>query len=174
MLFDVVVAMAVFAFVSSVTPGPNNVMLLASGVNFGFRRTIPHMAGINLGYSLMILLVALGIGGLLHAMPQAYFALKVASAVYMVWLAWKIAMAGRPKSDGGPSRPFTFLQAAAFQWINPKGWAMALSASAVYAQADSPLRSGLVMAFVFWLMGLPCVILWAGAGVGLRRFLADD
>lgn len=173
MPFDVLAAMAIFAFVSSVTPGPNNVMLLASGVNHGFLRTIPHMAGVNIGFSVMILLVAVGIGAVLKASPLIDLALKIACGLYMLWLAWKIASADRPKNEGGASHPLTFLQASAFQWVNPKGWAMALSATAAYAQTGSVWVSGLVMAFVFWLMGLPCVIIWAGAGVALRRLLAN-
>jgi threonine/homoserine/homoserine lactone efflux protein len=170
MSFDVFLALVGFAFVSSVTPGPNNMMLLASGVNFGVRRTVPHMLGISVGHSLMVFLVGLGVAGVFKAWPPALTALKVASVAYMLWLAWKIANSAAPGEGGARSQPMTFLQAAAFQWVNPKAWAMALGAVAAYVTVPSVTSYALV-AGAFAMVNLPSITLWAVLGQSLRRWL---
>src|SRR5690606_21438896 len=121
MSLDIFMALVVFAFVTSITPGPNNVMLMASGVNFGFRRTIPHIFGIGIGFLSLLLGVGFGLGALLTAFPALHLALKIAGGVYLLHLAWRIAMT-RSLGDGSgtAARPMTFLEAAAFQWVNPK------------------------------------------------------
>lgn len=172
MTYDLFIALLGFAFVTSVTPGPNNMMLLASGVNFGFRRTGPHMLGISLGHALMVFLVGLGLAGVFAAVPQAMLALKVVSVGYMLWLAWKIDHASAPKPGQAGGVPFTFLQAAAFQWVNPKAWAMALGAVANYTGGGGMAAVG-VVAVVFAGVNLPSVAVWAAAGEGLRSWLAD-
>jgi threonine/homoserine/homoserine lactone efflux protein len=169
---DLFLALLGFAFVTSVTPGPNNMMLLASGVNFGLRRTIPHMLGISIGHMLMVVLVGLGLSGVFHTVPQLMIALKVAAVGYMLWLAWKIAHAAAPGSAAAAGKPFTFLQAAAFQWVNPKAWAMALGAIAAYAPEPSVATIGIVAA-TFAAVNLPSVSVWAAAGQVLRRWLDD-
>ena len=131
MMIQILPALLAFAFVTSVTPGPNNMMLMASGANFGFRRTVPHMFGIAIGFTAMVFLVGMGLTGLFLAEPRLGKALAVVSVVYMLWLAWKIAHAAPPEERPSEARPLTFLQAAAFQWVNPKAWAMALSACAL-------------------------------------------
>ena len=166
-------ALLVFSFVTSATPGPNNMMLLASGVNFGFVRTIPHMLGIGLGFTLMVLLVGLGIGQVFALLPWLYGVLKVLGFAYMLWLAWKIANAGTIGEGREASRPMTFLAAAAFQWVNPKAWAMAISAVATYTLPDDYVFSVVVVALTFGLVNLPTVSTWALFGVWLRRFLSD-
>ena len=169
---ETLIALALYAFVTTATPGPNNMMLLASGVNFGFRRTVPHMLGIDIGFALMIALVGLGLVGLFTAWPPAQVALQVASVGYMLWLAWKIAHAAPPAEGGAGGQPLTFLQAAGFQWVNPKAWAMALTAGAVYAPGQQ-VGPVLIVALVFGAITLPCVAAWAAMGAGLRRWLAD-
>jgi threonine/homoserine/homoserine lactone efflux protein len=159
-----------FAFVMSVTPGPNNLMLMASGANFGFRRTIPHMLGIAIGFTVMTLMLGVGLVGLFHAFPVAYTLLKVASVVYMLWLAWRIAHSAAPGQGAASGKPMTFLQAAAFQWVNPKAWAMALGALTAYAP-DQSLTAVAVVACVFGAVNLPTVSIWAVAGQSVRRFL---
>jgi len=174
MPFDLLVALFAFAAVSSVTPGPNNIMLMTSGVNFGFRRTIPHMLGIELGFGILLLAVGLGLGALIHAVPGLQLAMKVASAAYLLWLAWKIAFSkasGEPAA--GAEKPITFLQAAMFQWVNPKAWAMALVAMGAYVSADAPFLSILVVTIAFLIVGIPTATIWTGFGIGLRQFLAD-
>lgn len=169
MTYDLLLALATFAFVSSVTPGPNNMMLLASGVNFGFRRTLPHMLGISFGHSFMVAVLGLGVAGLFQAFPVLNTLLKILSVSYMLWLAWKIANAGEPQAREA-AVPMSFLQGAAFQWVNPKGWAMALGAVSVYA-ADGTMAQVLTVAGVFFAVNLPSVSLWAGMGEVLRGFL---
>ncbi|MFN5996415.1 MAG: LysE family translocator [Paracoccaceae bacterium] len=170
MTYDLMIALLGFAFVTSVTPGPNNMMLLASGVNFGFRRTVPHMLGISLGHALMVFLVGMGLAGIFKAWPPALVVLKVASVAYMLWLAWKIAQAGAPGEGRAAARPFTFLQAAAFQWVNPKAWAMALGAVSAYVTEPSVWAYASV-AVVFACVNLPSVSVWAGMGQAVRRWL---
>ncbi|MBA3448618.1 MAG: LysE family translocator [Pseudaminobacter sp.] len=167
-------ALLVFAFVTSVTPGPNNFMLLASGVNFGFRRTMPHMFGIAAGFASLLLGVGLGLGAVLKAFPALDLALKMAGGAYLLYLAWKIAMS-RSMAAGSETKavPMTFLQAAAFQWVNPKAWVMAITAMAVYTNPQAPFLSMLLVATAFTLVNLPSVSVWAGFGMALRGFLAD-
>ena len=174
---DLLLALLAFAFVAAITPGPNNLMLLASGANFGFRRTIPHMLGIGVGHSALILTLGLGLAGLFHAWPQAHSVLKAVAVVYMLWLAWKIANAAPPKGETATGRPLTFLQAAAFQWVNPKAWAMAMTAITVYAPAlagDGPGAWGaLLVAAAFATVTLPSVSAWTALGQQMARFLTD-
>lgn len=172
MTLDALFALVAFAFVTSVTPGPNNMMLLASGVNFGFRRTVPHMLGIGLGHALMVFLVGLGLAGLFDSFPVLHSVLKVVSVGYMLWLAWKIATSAAPEGGEAKGKPFTFVQAAGFQWVNPKAWAMALGAVTVYAP-DRTVLTMLVVALVFCAVNLPSVSVWTLAGQGLRRWLTD-
>lgn len=167
------VALTTFAFVSAATPGPNNLMLMASGTNFGFARTAPHMLGVILGFTLMVLLVGLGLGAVFVAVPGAMLVLKVVSTLYLLYLAWRIAASPPPRLDGkkGEERPLTFLQATAFQWVNPKGWTMALTAAAVYVPAQSRVLGAVVVAMVFLVVNVPAATIWAAAGVQLRRML---
>ena len=136
---DVFLALLLYAFVTSITPGPNNFMLLASGVNFGFVRTIPHMLGIGIGFLTLLVGVGLGLGALLTAFPMLHGALKVAGAAYLLYLAWRIGTSRSLGKDGEEkTRPMTFIEAAAFQWVNPKAWVMAVTAMAVYTNPDRP------------------------------------
>lgn len=167
---NLLVALVGFAFVTSVTPGPNNMMLLASGANFGFRRSLPHMLGISLGHALMVFVVGLGLAQVFERQPAFGLILKVLSVLYMLWLAWKIAHAAAPKEGQVGGRPLGFFQAAAFQWVNPKAWAMALTAVTVYASAQDSAAM-LTVAIVFAMVNLPSVSVWTLAGQQLRRFL---
>jgi threonine/homoserine/homoserine lactone efflux protein len=170
MTYELFLALLGFAFVTSVTPGPNNMMLLSSGVNFGLRRTVPHMLGISVGHSVMVFLVGLGIAGLFKAWPPALSMLKIGSVLYMLWLAWKIARSGAPGDGRRGAKPMTFLQAAAFQWVNPKAWAMALGAVAAYVPQPS-VASYATVAAVFAMVNLPSVSVWAAAGQAVRQWL---
>jgi len=174
MSLDVFITLLIFSFVTSVTPGPNNLMLLASGVNFGFVRTIPHMLGIAAGFASLLLAVGFGLGAFLVAYPQASLALKILGGAYLLYLAWKIAMS-RALGQGGESgaTPMTFMQAALFQWVNPKAWVMAVTAMAVYTNPRFPFASVFLVTVAFALVNLPSVSVWAGFGVALRGFLAD-
>lgn len=163
-------ALAAFAFVSSITPGPNNLMLMASGANFGFARTIPHMLGVGIGFTVMVACVGAGLMQFFDAWPASYTILRVVSLAYLCWLAYRIARASAPEGPRQGAAPMTFLQAAAFQWVNPKAWAMALTAITLYA----PSRSAgaiLLVALVFGMVNLPSVASWAVAGRTIRRLL---
>jgi threonine/homoserine/homoserine lactone efflux protein len=172
---DLLAALVGFAFVTSVTPGPNNMMLLASGVNHGFRQTIPHMLGISIGFGGMIVAVGLGIGQIFTLYPQTYLALKVISIIYLLWLAWKIATSRPLSSDGavGVGQPMSFLGACAFQWVNPKAWTMALGAISAYTVAADYTNSLVIVGLVFTVVNLPTVSLWTLFGTVLRRWLTD-
>ncbi len=170
MTLELLQGLVIFSLVTSITPGPNNVMLLASGVNFGFRRSLPHMLGISLGHAFMVLLVGLGLLGLFQSWPPAKAVLMGVSAVYMLWLAWKIANAAAPQAGAGAGKPLTFLQAAAFQWVNPKAVAMAFGAVAMFAPGQDA-ASALVVAGVFALVNFPAVGIWTVLGQSLRRVL---
>ncbi len=172
MIIDLFLGLIGFAFVSSITPGPNNLMLMASGANFGFRRTIPHMLGIGIGFTVMIILAGLGLAQIFNTYPMAHTALKILSVIYLLWLAWKIANAGAPKSGAQAGTPLTFLQAAAFQWINPKAIAMALTAITVYSW-DQSVSTILIVAAIFGAINLPCVSCWTVLGQQMKRFLTN-
>lgn len=167
-------ALLVFALVASITPGPNNVMLLASGTNFGFRRTIPHMAGIALGFCMLLLAVGFGLGTILSTYPVLHEVLKIAGGAYLLYLAFRVATTRTASARATTSaHPMTAIEAAAFQWVNPKAWVLAVSAMAVYADPERPYSSVTLVALSFTLMSLPSVLIWAGFGVALRTFLAD-
>jgi len=163
-------ALIAFALVTSITPGPNNLMLMASGANFGFRRTIPHMLGVSIGFTVMIVLVGIGLVGVFDAYPASYRILLVASVSYLLYLAWKIATAASPETPELAGSPLTFLQAALFQWVNPKAWAMALTATSVYAPTQN-FGSIALVAGVFGLVSLPSVSSWTALGQQIRRWL---
>jgi threonine/homoserine/homoserine lactone efflux protein len=167
-------ALSTFAFVTSLTPGPSNLMLLASGANFGFIRTVPQVLGITIGFTSILLSVGLGLGAALTAFPGAHVALKLAGGVYLLRLAWRIAMS-RSLRDGGDEhgRPLTLLESAAFQWVNPKAWVVALATVATYADPSSPFVSIGMIALAFALVNLPTVSAWAGFGMGPRGFLSN-
>ena len=171
---DAFLALIVYAFVTSVTPGPNNFMLLASGVNFGFVRTIPHMFGIGIGFFVLLLAVGFGLGALLAAFPILHVALKVAGGAYLLYLAFKIATSRSMGEDrDGRARPMTFIEAAAFQWVNPKAWVMAVTAMAVYTEPGSPFLSVIIIGVAFAAVNIPSVSAWAGFGMALRGILSD-
>lgn len=163
--------LALFALVSSITPGPNNVMLATSGLNFGFRRTIPHLLGVSIGFTLMVFLVGVGLGSVFQQVPALYTVLKYAGAAYLLYLAWKIANAGEMKDGVSRGRPMTFLQAAAFQWVNPKAWVMAVGIIATYTPQASFFANLVIATVVCGLVNLPSVGVWVTFGTALRRVL---
>ncbi|AKM07544.1 LysE family translocator [Pelagerythrobacter marensis] len=169
---ELLLALAGFAFVASITPGPNNLMVMASGANFGFRRTIPHLAGILIGFVVMLLLVGIGLARIFEAFPAVRLALVVVSSAYLGWLAWKIATAAPAEEGDGVGQPFTFIQAALFQWVNPKAWMMALTATTLYG-ADGSTAALALVALVFGAINVPCVAAWAVAGQQAGRWLSN-
>ncbi|MDH1524860.1 LysE family translocator [Achromobacter mucicolens] len=163
--------LALFALVSSITPGPNNVMLASSGLNFGFRRSVPHLLGVNLGFTLMIFLVGVGLGSVFQQTPALYTVLKYAGAAYLLYLAWKIANSGPLDEGEARGKPFTFLQAAAFQWVNPKAWVMAVGVVATYTPQNGFFANLVIATLVCGIVNLPSIGIWVTFGTALRRVL---
>ena len=193
MNLETLLSLTAYAFVTSITPGPNNAMLFASGVNFGLKRTLPHILGVSIGFTLMQLALGLGVGLAFEAFPSLYSILRVAGVGYLLFLAWRIASStpppvaapvpaaeparspantqGRPRSTN--ARPMTFLQATAFQWVNPKALMMCITAAGAFTPKDHPTLGVLVICAVFLVVNFPCVGAWAALGTGLRGFLQD-
>ncbi len=164
-----------FALAMSATPGPNNAMAVASGASFGFARTVPHIVGVAIGFPAMIVAVALGAGDVLRVFPVLHLVLKWAGAAYLLWLAVKIATA-RPTLAADTTirrgRPMTFIQAALFQWVNPKAWIIAISAISTYTTPDHPmLAQAAILALVFVVISFPSMGFWTLTGVGAARLL---
>jgi threonine/homoserine/homoserine lactone efflux protein len=172
MAFETLAALLLFCAATLFTPGPNNLMLMASGANFGLRRTLPHLAGVAYGFPLMILLVGLGVMELFERWPTSYAILKGASILYILWLAWKIAGAAPSAEVRTEARPLTFLQAAGFQWVNPKAWSMALGAITLYA-AGRDLPSILWIVGTFAALGTLSALTWVTLGKAVRQLLAE-
>lgn len=161
-----------FIFISSITPGPNNMMLAASGLNFGLRRTWPHLWGVNLGFALMVAVLGLGMGAVFARFPLLHLILKYLSAAYLLWLAWKIATALPQQEAAVQGRPLTFMQAALFQWVNPKAWAMGTGLISAYVPSGDGYWENLGIAVLLtFAINLPCIITWAAFGSVLRRWL---
>jgi threonine/homoserine/homoserine lactone efflux protein len=171
---DLLPSLIVFALATSCTPGPNNIMLTASGVNFGFARTGAHMAGVVVGFAVLQAACAAGLGALVAAYPAIHTVMQFAGGAYMLWLAWKVANAGQPKKvEGGGGRPLTFLEAAAFQWVNPKGLLTSLGAVALFVRPMTALFDATMMITVFALSTALAVTVWTAFGTVVARALRN-
>ena len=170
---DILAALFALAFASTWTPGPNNIMLANSGATFGMRATLPHALGVALGFPLMLFVVALFLGEAFQRSEALREGLRWAGVALLLWLAWRIGTAGRAQAQGR-ARPFTFLEAAAFQWVNPKAWAMAVSTAAAFLTGAAPVREAAICAGVFIVSGVGSAHVWAGVGAAIRRFLSTD
>jgi len=182
-------SLCLFAFVTSITPGPNNAMLFASGVNYGIRRTLPHLLGVTLGFTFMQLALGLGVGLIFEAVPGLYSTLRLLGVAYMLYLAWRIARSTPPPALSAPDgaggeapdatpamtggRPMSFLEASAFQWVNPKAIMMCVTAASTYAPPDRPIMGALIVTGVFFFAGMPCVGLWVLLGRAMRGLLQN-
>ncbi len=171
MPLDQILALAGFAFAGTWTPGPNNMMLASSGATFGWRRTVPHAMGVALGFPTMLFLIALGLGEVFQSSPTLRTVLTWAGGAVMLWLAWRIGTASAAGSGPRRSRPLSFLEAAGFQWINPKAWLLAIGVAATYASGAAPVLEAAVAAGVFVLAGLTSSQGWSGFGAVLARVL---
>ena len=171
-MLEMLLPLTVFGFASAVTPGPNNVMLTASGSAFGFRRSIPHMLGITIGFPVMIFAVGLGLGEIFTRYPQVHLALKYFGAAYLLYLAWRIAQSGQPDGGDADGRPLTFLEAAAFQWVNPKAWVMAVSSIPAFTTPGGNYYAELlVISAIFALVCIPACTTWCLFGVAIRGLI---
>lgn len=171
MTTQLLIALISYCFVSSITPGPNNLMLLASGVRFGFLRSIPHILGIGLGFASLLGGIALGLGALLHAVPELIWGLKLLGGGYMLWLAWRIATAPGFEAGKGAARSMRSIEAAAFQWVNPKAWMMGITAMTTYTSSEPYWLMASIMVAVFVLVNVPSVSIWTGFGTVMVQYL---
>ena len=172
---ELLLPLLTFCFSTSITPGPNVIMVTASGATYGFRPTLPHLLGITLGFPVMVLAVGLGLGAVFQSLPVLHDGLKVVGSAYLLYLAWRIATAERPKAGQPGGRPLTFLQAAAFQWVNPKAWVIAVGAVSAFSTLElSPLANAALIAVAFGAMAFPCSAVWAGFGTAIGGLLTSD
>lgn len=163
-----------FTFFAGITPGPNNMMLMASGLNHGIKRSIPHYLGICLGFPVMVAVVGFGMGAIFTQYPEIYRYLKVAGFLYLVYLAFKVANSASLNSSHNIGKPFSFFQAAAFQWLNPKAWAIATGALAAYCTKENFVSGVLSVILFYFINGLICMAFWLKLGVVLKRFLNTE
>ena len=172
---ELILPLLLFSISMTITPGPNNVMVTASGVNFGYKKTLPHILGITFGFPVMIVLIGLGLGSVFKSFPVIHHILKYIGATYLLYLAWKIATFSSINNNGGRNKPFTFWQAVIFQWVNPKAWVMAVGAIAAFTSIGRDVfLEVLLIAFVFCIVCFPCVSLWAFLGTNIKRLLTTD
>jgi threonine/homoserine/homoserine lactone efflux protein len=163
-----------YAFVASITPGPNNLMLSASGIAFGWRRTVPHLLGIPVGFGALVVICGYGVGALIERNPTAGLVLQVAGSVYLLYLAWAMRHALAPAAAGARPRPMRFVESVLFQFANPKGWIMALTTAAVFVPAFGGDTVALwIVAALVVLVNLPCIASWVLLGVSVRRYLGN-
>lgn len=170
---ELLTALITYCLVTSVTPGPNNMMLLASGVTFGFQRTIPHMLGISAGCALMVLILGMSLAVVTRYLPMLHTGLHIASTLYLLWLAWRIATSVGPGDAGARGAPLGPIDAAAFQWVNPKAWVMVLGSVTSFARPDHMAYDVPLIAGTLIVAGLPCIALWAGMGSALKTVLRE-
>jgi threonine/homoserine/homoserine lactone efflux protein len=162
-----------FTFVASITPGPNNLMLLVSGLNYGIRKSLPHYFGICLGFALMVAVIGVGLGALFLNYPQTFLFIKILGVVYLLFLGWKIANAGNMQARKDLREPLTFLQAAAFQWVNPKAWVIGVGAVAAFTVESHIAQSVIAIIVAFTVAGLLCMGLWLKLGEVLQGTLRE-
>jgi threonine/homoserine/homoserine lactone efflux protein len=170
-------AFGVYAFVSSITPGPNNIMLLTSGVNFGIHRSLPHLLGVAAGFALMVALIGMGFSTIFTMFPFSYDVLQYAGIAYLLYLAWKVANAGTVSSaddNAEAKKPMSFLAACAFQWVNPKAWMIAVAAIGIYVPQEHYFTNVMLIAMLWGLINLPCGGVWAAGGTFFRHLLAEE
>lgn len=171
MSIDLWLAFAVFALATSVTPGPNNTLLMASGLNSGIVRTLPFLAGIQIGFNSMLILAALGLGQLFDRLPAVQTAMRLAGGALLVWFAWKLATAPTGKSAACARSMLGFTEGALFQMLNPKAWIMCITAVTVFLPPDAGWTV-LPLAVAIWIaIGTPCNLLWIGGGRMLSRVI---
>jgi threonine/homoserine/homoserine lactone efflux protein len=174
--FTLIISIISFALASTMTPGPNNIMLLSSGLTFGYKRTIPHALGVTFGFPIMVICVGLGVGELFEVFPLIYTILKVVGISYLLWMAWHIAKAkGVPNTENIKDEPFTFLQAALFQWVNPKAWVAAISSTAAFiTDHEIAFMQVTIISCIYFFCAIISTNSWSLGGVLLKRFIQNE
>lgn len=173
MTAEAILKIALFTVAMLFSPGPNNVLLASSGARFGFWASVPHLMGVALGFAVMLFAVALGLGEIFERSPLLREGLRWVGAGIMFWIGWKIATASRAE-DSEARRPWSFVQASGFQWVNPKAWSICIAFAASFMTGTSPIFEALICAVVVALIGIISAAIWTGFGSALRRFLATD
>lgn len=171
---EIILSIMAFCFVTSITPGPNNIMLLASGLNHGPRKTLPHLLGVILGFPAMVGCIGLGLGSVFFNYPIIHHIVKTLGIVYLLFLAWKIANAGNTSADAHIREPMTFLQALAFQWVNPKAWVMAIGGVAAFTTAGNMVAPVVTIILGYLTIGSFCMVLWLMLGASLQKLLQSE
>jgi threonine/homoserine/homoserine lactone efflux protein len=167
------ISVFLFALSAAITPGPNNVLLMSSGANFGIRRSVPLLLGVCIGFPAMFLAIGMGLGVFFQQYPAAHDYITVIGVVYLIYLAWRIARSGEPERVKN-IKPLTFIQAAAFQWVNPKAWVMATSAIAAFTTSAGDINQQVInLTLIFITASIPSALTWLMFGVGLQQLLAD-
>ncbi|MGB5885603.1 MAG: LysE family translocator [Acinetobacter venetianus] len=175
MTLTALISFIIYSFVTSVTPGPNNIMLISSGVSFGFKRTIPHILGIGFGFGLMVTLVGFGIGSILTNSKNLYEFVKIIGIVYLLYLAYQIYISDSVNTNNKPKshKPLNFLQASLFQWVNPKAWVMTMGAVTAYTSSSSNISIFLLIGLIYGAISIPSVGVWALVGDKLKALIND-
>jgi len=169
---ELYLAIIIFAVSTTVTPGPNNIMIMTSGLNYGIKKSIPHLLGICFGFPAMVIMVGLGFSLVFETYPLFHEAIKVLGVAYLLYLAWIIASSSPTSLDAENSKPLSFTQAALFQWVNPKAWVMATGAVSAYTSISSDMFTQVIfIALAFFIAAFPCVGIWLVFGVGLKKYL---
>jgi threonine/homoserine/homoserine lactone efflux protein len=172
---ELILTIALFAFSSGITPGPNNIMLMSSGVNFGVKRSLPHLFGICIGFPAMVLAIGLGLSAVFQSYPILHVIVKYLGISYLLYLAWLIANSSAKMNGKVTVAPLTFIQAAAFQWVNPKAWIMGIGAIATFTTMQQALAPQVItIVSVFFCVALPSAFVWLGFGVALKRILKNQ
>lgn len=167
-------ALVALSIATLFTPGPNNTLLATSGANFGFRRTMPHLVGVAAGFPLMVLIVGILLAGLFQTSAILREGLRWGGALLLLYIAWKVAHAGSAGSGGRAVRPMTLGQAAAFQWINPKAWSMAVAATSQFIRPDAPYLTAGIVSATFLILGFISAALWTLGGQAIARWLTSE
>ena len=171
-VMELYLAIIIFAASTTVTPGPNNIMIMTSGLNYGVKNSIPHLLGICFGFPVMVIMVGLGFSVVFEMYPLFHEVIKVLGVAYLLYLAWLIASSSPTSLDIENSKPLSFTQAALFQWVNPKAWVMATGAVSAYTSVSSDIFSQVIfIALAFFIVAFPCVGIWLVFGVGLKKYL---
>jgi threonine/homoserine/homoserine lactone efflux protein len=163
-----------FLISSTLTPGPNNFLVMNSGLQFGIQRTLPHFFGICLGFPMMVLLVALGLGTIFTKYLWIKDVLKVVGTIYLVYLAWQIYRSHASKKEDAAAKPFSFIQALLFQWVNPKAWLMGIGAISIYTVSSNYFYNALILSFCFFIVCAPGVAIWMVFGKYLQKLLTEE
>lgn len=169
---DIYFAIIIFAMSTTVTPGPNNIMIMTSGLNYGIKSSIPHLLGICFGFPAMVIMVGLGFSVVFEMYPIFHEAIKILGVIYLLYLAWLIASSSPNSLEVEKSKPLSFTQAALFQWVNPKAWVMATGAVSAYTSISSDIfLQVLFIALAFFIVAFPCVGIWLFFGAALKKYL---